>query len=132
MAKKEKRNFKETIKYLKHEEWDKLRSSIDNYRNKLIIEILYSTGMRVGEFVKVKISDINFEERFISIPAENTKTRTARTVWIPQEVLNEIKAHLKLTRRKRGRLFSVTPRRIQQLLEKYSKRGGELKSPLIP
>jgi len=116
-----KQNFTNTIKYLKRDEWDRLRGSIDNYRDKLIISILYSTGMRIGEFTKLKIEDIDFEERFITIPAENTKTKTGRTVWIPQEVLNEIKAYLKLTKKKKGRLFDLTPRRVQQLLKNILK-----------
>lgn len=28
-----------------------------------MIDLLYSTGMRVGELVKLNISDINFQER---------------------------------------------------------------------
>ncbi len=76
--------------------------------------------MRVGEFTKVKIEEIDFEERLISIPAGNTKTKSARVVWIPQEVLSEIKAYLKLTKKKKGNLFDLTPRRIQQILKKYS------------
>ncbi|MBA7496943.1 Tyrosine recombinase XerD [subsurface metagenome] len=124
-----KQNFTNTIKYLKKEEWDKLRSSIDNYRDKLIISILYSTGMRIGEFTKLKIEDIDFQERFITLSAENTKTKIARTVWIPQEVLNEIKAYLKLTKKKKGSLFNLTPRRVQQLLKKYSKIAGVAATP---
>lgn len=129
MAKKQKRNVSREIKYLKKEEWDRLRSSIDNYRDKLIVSILYSTGMRIGEFTRLNIQDIDFQERFITIPAENTKTKKARTIWIPQEVLNEIKAYLKLTKKKKGRLFLLTPRRAQQLLKKYSKIAGVKASP---
>jgi len=124
-----KQSFKNTIKYLKKEEWDRLRGSIDNFRDKLIVTILYSTGMRVGEFTKLNVQDIDFQERFITIAAENTKTKTARIVWIPMEVLNEIKAYLKLTKKKKGRLFDLTPRRIQQLLKKYSKIAGVKASP---
>lgn len=47
MSKKQKRSFSETIKYLKQEEWDRFRASIDNYRDKVLISILCSTGMRV-------------------------------------------------------------------------------------
>ena len=80
--------------------------------------------MRVGEFTKVKIEEIDFEERLISVPAENTKTKSARVVWIPQEVLSEIKAYRKLTKKKKGRLFDLSPRRIQQILKKYSMISG--------
>jgi len=120
MRKEQKRN----IKYLKREEWEQLRASIDNVRDKLIIQILYSTGMRVGELSKLKIEEMDFEERFVWIPWENTKTKTTRTVYIPQETLNDIKAYLRLTRRKKGSLFGLTKRRIQQLLKKYSDKSG--------
>lgn len=129
MAKKQKRNFTDTIRYLKKEEWDRLRASIDNFRDKLIIQMLYATGMRVGEFTKLRIEDIDFEERFIRIPAQNSKTGTARTVWVPRELLNEVRAYLKLTKKRKGRLFNLTPRRIQQLLKKYSRRAGIKATP---
>jgi len=120
MKKKQRRN----IKYLKREEWEKLRSCIDNFRDKLIVELLYSTGMRVGELTLLKIEDIDFKERFISIPWENTKTKTARTVYVPQETLSDMKAYLRLTKRKKGLLFGLTKRRIQQLVKKYSDKSG--------
>lgn len=118
--KQQKRNFTHTIKYLRREEWEILKASIDNYRDKLILGILYATGMRVGELTKLRIEYIDFSERFIHIPAENTKTKIARTVWINQEILNDIRAYLKLTKKKKGLLIPLSPRRLQQLFKKYS------------
>jgi hypothetical protein len=117
------------IKYLKKEEWLRLIESVDSYRDKLIINLLYSTGMRVGELAKLKIKDIDFQERFIHIPAENTKTRTARTVTVAKEVLSDIRAYLKIAKIKRGRLFSVTVRRIQQIIKKYAA-GAQISASL--
>ena len=82
------------IKYLKKQEWLRLLESVDNYRDKLIVKLLYSTGMRVGELTRLKVEDIDFHERFIHIPAENTKTNTARTVIVPKEVLSDVSAYL--------------------------------------
>jgi len=127
MAKIRKRNtgsFKNSIKYLKKEEWDKLRGSIDNYRDKLIISLLYSTGMRVGEFVKLRVEDIDFEERFIRVPPENSKTGEGRTIFVPREILSDVRVYLKLEKKKTGRIFDLTTRRIQQLLKKYSEKAG--------
>ncbi|MBA7478374.1 Tyrosine recombinase XerC [subsurface metagenome] len=125
MRKEQKRN----IKYLKREEWEELRGSIDNVRDKLIIGLLYATGMRVGELCLVRTEDIDFEEGFIWIPWENTKTKTARTVYVPRESINDIKAYLKLTRRKKGLLFALAKRRIQQIVKKYSDKSGIVCSP---
>ncbi|MBA7492921.1 Tyrosine recombinase XerD [subsurface metagenome] len=116
------------IKYLKKEEWLRLIESVDNYRDKLIVKLLYSTGMRVGELAKLKVEDIDFQERFIRIPAENTKTNTARTIIVPKEVLSDISAYLRIARisprTNKGRLFNLTVRRMQQLVKEYAKRAN--------
>jgi len=98
------------IKYLKNDEWSRLIECINNYRDKLIVKLLYSTGMRVGELTKLKVGDIDFTERFIHIPAENTKTLAPRTVVVHKETLSELRAYLKLTRIKRGRVFNLSVR----------------------
>ena len=54
---------KKLPKYLNYEEMEKLLNSIDTsqlegIRDRLIIELLYSTGIRVSELVNIKIKDI--------------------------------------------------------------------------
>ena len=44
-------------------------------RDRLIIEILYATGIRVGELVNIKIKDINKSERTILIHGKGSKER---------------------------------------------------------
>ena len=121
---KQQRCNKREIKYLKKEEWEKLRDSIDSFRDIVLIELLYESGCRVGELAKMDIQDIDFEAGFIRIPVENTKTKTARTVYIPQGILSKVKGYLKQIRRRKGLLFRLKKRRIQQIMEKYSKRSG--------
>ena len=74
----------------------------------------------VGELSLVKIEDIDFEAGFLHIPAENTKTKTCRTVYLPENTLSKVKAYLKQTRRKKGLLFRLTKRRMQQIEEDSS------------
>jgi integrase len=121
---KQQRGNKREIKYLKKEEWKKLLDCIDNFRDMVIIELLYESGCRVGELSLVKIEDIDFQAGFLRVLAENTKTRTGRTVYIPQGVLSRVKAYLIMSRKKEGLLFSLTKRRIQQLIKKYSEISG--------
>jgi len=129
MAKKQKRNWTDTIKYLKWEEWSRLRNSIDNDRDRLIIFLLYDTGMMVRELTRLRIEDIDFGRRFVTIRPENTKTKIGRRARVPQEDLNRIIAYLRLTRKRKGRLFNLGPRRIQQLLKKYSEKAGVKATP---
>ena len=126
---KQQRGNKREIKYLKKEEWKKLLDCIDNFRDMVIIELLYETGCRVGELSKMFIQDVDFQEGFIRIPMENTKTRTGRTVYIPQGILSRVKAYLIMSRKKEGLLFALAKRRIQQLVKKYSDKSGIVCSP---
>ena len=48
---------------LSDEEIETLRDNCDNLRDLAILDLLVSTGMRVGELVSLNIADINFEER---------------------------------------------------------------------
>ena len=124
------KGFQDTIKYLTKAEWQKLKESIDNFRDKVIINLLYSSGCRVSEIVLMNIGDIDFESGFIRIPKENTKTKEARTVRVGREVLNDIKAYLKLEKRRKGYLFRsrkggrLTTRAIQQMVHRYAKKAG--------
>ena len=54
------RKVKET---LTDENLEKLRDTCSNVRNLAILELLISTGMRVGEITRLNISDMNFQER---------------------------------------------------------------------
>ena len=121
---KQQRCNKREIKYLKKEEWLKLRDSIDSFRDIVLIELLYGSGCRVGEVALMRIEDIDFKSGFIRIPGENTKTKIGRAVFIPMGTLSKIRAYLKQTRRRRGLLFRTRKRRIQQIVEKYSQRSG--------
>lgn len=44
-------------------------------RDALIVEMLYSTGIRVGEIVNIKTSDINYDDKIIKILGKGNKER---------------------------------------------------------
>lgn len=46
-------------------------------RNKCILEILYSCGLRVSELVNLKISNIDFDEKYVKILGKGRKERFA-------------------------------------------------------
>ena len=48
---------------LNDENMEKIRQNCNNVRDRAIVELLISTGIRVGELVKLNISDMNFSER---------------------------------------------------------------------
>lgn len=58
-------------------------------RDLLILEMLYATGVRVGELVNIKESDINKEERIILILGKGNKERYVEYGEYCEEILNK-------------------------------------------
>lgn len=54
---------------------EKLRDGCDQLRDLAIIDLLYSTGIRVGELVNLDRNDINFEERECVVFGKGEKER---------------------------------------------------------
>jgi len=77
--------------YLTVDEMNKLldikcHNSYD-FRNKAILELLYATGIRISELIKLKINNIDFENDFIKVMGKGSKERI-----IP--ITSEAKKHL--------------------------------------
>lgn len=65
---------------LSAEEVDMLENSIDlskweGHRNRAIIEVLFSCGLRVSELVNLKLSDLYIEEQYVRIFGKGSKER---------------------------------------------------------
>jgi len=66
--------------FLTPQEVDRLKESIDvskpeGHRNRAIIEVLFSCGLRVSELVNLKWSQVYIEERFLRILGKGSKER---------------------------------------------------------
>lgn len=66
--------------YLTTEEVDALEAGIDlsakeGHRNRAIIEVLFSCGLRVSELTNLKLSDLFLEDKFIRILGKGNKER---------------------------------------------------------
>lgn len=66
--------------YLTTDEVDMLQDSIDlstneGHRNRAIIEVLFSCGLRVSELTNLKLSDLFLEEQFIRVMGKGNKER---------------------------------------------------------
>ena len=82
--------------FLTPEEVDRLEDSIDlsrpeGHRNRAIIEVLFSCGLRVSELVNLKWSDLYEEERYVRITGKGKKERL---VPISEQALHELKNYL--------------------------------------
>ncbi|MCF6347203.1 MAG: tyrosine-type recombinase/integrase [Flavobacteriaceae bacterium] len=65
-----------------------VNDDFDSIRNKLIVELLYSTGMRRSELIEIKINDINFSNSTLKVLGKRNKER-----YIP--LLNSVQQTLR-------------------------------------
>lgn len=66
--------------FLYYDEFEMLVESIDTTnalgkRNRMIFELLYASGMRVGEIITIKLEDIDFDQGLIMVVGKGLKTR---------------------------------------------------------
>ena len=68
-----------------------------NFKKKALYLVLLSSGMRVGETVQLKKKhfDLSTNRTMIKIPADYTKTKQGRTVFISKEATSAIKPLLR-------------------------------------
>lgn len=66
-------------------------STAYGFRNRLTIELLYSTGMRVSEFINLRLSDIHYNEEYLDIIGKGNKERF---IPIDGKVLQDLKLYI--------------------------------------
>jgi len=53
----------------------KQRQDFENIRNKTVIELLYSSGLRISELADIKLDNFNFDMNFIRVKGKGSKER---------------------------------------------------------
>lgn len=93
--------------------------NIKDFRDKLIVLLLYESGIRVGELLKLRVKDIMFDE-WGAILRVNGKTgvRYVRVVKCADLLKTWVQMNAK------DKLFEVSQRWISMVLKKASKKAG--------
>lgn len=130
-------NEKEVQNLINSVEWSENDSSSSKHtkmRDKLILSVLYSTGLRVSELIEIKIQDIDFSERTIFIKGKGNKERI---VLFDKDTKEEISAYLNFRVKKSEYLLvnnyghPLSARYIQMMIKKYAEKA-EIKKNVTP
>lgn len=117
-----KRNRKLPIVH-SQDEIQKLISACDNLKHKTIICLMYACGLRVGEVIKLKITDVDSSRMVINI--QDAKGGKDRQVMLPQNLLTLLRDYYKEYKPSvylfNGQFdLQYSERSIGQFLKKYS------------
>jgi integrase/recombinase XerD len=105
------------------DEIQKLISSCENLKHKTIICLMYACGLRVGEVINLKITDIDSSRMIINI--RDAKGGKDRQVMLPVKLLDLLRVYYKEYKPKvylfNGQFdLQYSERSIGQFLKKYS------------
>jgi len=84
-------------------------SSPEGMRNKAIVEVLYSCGLRVSELTDLKISNLYLDIEFIKVTGKGNKERLvpigAEAIKLLRMYMKEVRVHVKIKEGKQDYVF---------------------------
>lgn len=124
-------------KALTPEELASVRDACVTLKERVIVEMLYSTGCRVREFVAIRRADINLVSK--TVLAHNWKSRREKVVYLSDVCLHYLRRYLEETSGEYvfyhsgfGGQKPVDIRTVERIIERIGARAGLPKGRLHP
>lgn len=119
-----------SLKFLDKDQMERLLSAPDNPRDKAILELLFSTGLRVSELVKLNRDDINMERKEFGVIGKGGRSRVvfisdSASYWVETYLESREDTDPALFVRTSGRRdadLRLTARSVQRIVKKYVKK----------
>ena len=119
--------------YLEPKQVERLIAVAGNLRDKLLVRVPWRSGLRVSELIGIKVSDIDFVNRAITIKVQKMRKKDGkaierrRIVPIDQGTLDMVKEYLEWRKQfayTGDLLFPITRQRVDQIYWKLGRRVG--------
>ena len=128
--------------YLEPQQVETFIAVAANLRDKVLVRILWRTGVRVSELIGIRVQDIGFENRAIVIKVQKMRKRDGkaierrRVIPIDQGTLDLVQEYLEWRKQfpyKGDLLFPITRQRVDQVYWKLARRAGikEIGDPAV-
>ena len=104
-----------------------LLSMTKNFKHKLLMEMMYSSGLRVSECVSLKIDDLELDEKMGTV--RSGKGRKDRLIILSDALIKDVKEYLSKRKDNNPFLFPVKDRHIsvrmaQDTVKENAKKAG--------
>ncbi|MBI5871639.1 tyrosine-type recombinase/integrase [archaeon] len=115
---------------LTKEEVEKLLASIKNFKHRLLIELMLSSGLRVSEAVKLETKHLDFDSAFLNVISG--KGKKDRLAIVSESLLSRINTHLNTRKEQSPYLFPsrlnpdkhISIKLAQKIVKQASIRAG--------
>lgn len=127
------------VSFLEEDELERLLKApkggaLGALRDRAILELLFSTGLRVSEIARLRVSDVRADRDEFSVTGKGGKRRI---VFVSKEAREALKTYMEKRQDASDYLFvghdkakraradaPITPRSIERLVEKYAVQAG--------
>lgn len=113
--------FNNKPNYFTEEEIDKLLQATRTPFERVLVMLLYESGMRIGELLGIREKDINWENGVISITRKGGRPGK---IAIGEATLQAIVEHMNWMKIKRGYIFPYTYYEVRRWFQQIGKRAG--------
>jgi integrase/recombinase XerC len=100
-------------------------------RDRAMLELLYSSGLRLGELVSLDLADVDLRDRMVRVTGKGCKTRLVPVGRVAREALQAwVKARAALADLEEKALFvgvrgsRIAPRSVQMRISYWARRSG--------
>ncbi len=113
---------------LSKEEMKKILSVVKNKKHKLILELLYSSGLRLSECVNLKVEDLELNEKVGWV--RKGKGAKDRFFILSDKLVNDTRKYLEKEGRSSGNIFlgrngqQLSKRAVQKLVKNVARKAG--------
>ena len=114
---------------LSKEQIKSMINSSENIKHQIIIEILYSSGLRLSELLNLRIEDIDFENNLIRV--RQGKGKKDRITIVSKDTAIKVKKYCSQGLIIKGRNGKYSSRSIQSILKKAAIKSG-IKQKVTP
>jgi len=112
---------------LTKDEMKQLIDSINNTKHKLLVKMLYSSGLRVSECVNLKVVDLDFKERFGTV--RHGKGKKDRNIVLSESIIDDLRSYIEEKKNDSEYVFDVkgkamSVRQAQRVVTDAAKKAG--------
>ncbi len=116
---------RELPKYFTREEVHRILEATENERDKLMLNLMWQTGLRVSELLSLKPSNIDFRGGVLKVPTLKRKGHPFRVIPLQPSLLGELARFIASNKiGDEERLFPLTRFRVFQIVKEACKRAG--------
>jgi site-specific recombinase XerD len=121
-----------SLKFLTRDQLEKLLQSPEDPRDKAILEVLFSTGLRVSELVKLDRDKVRLKEQEFAISGKGGRIRVVflsdrARFWLSEYLLSRKDTDNAVFIRRSGKKdapMRLSARSVQRIVERYVKESG--------